>query len=261
MIITGASKGIGRELALMALSEGAYVTLHARTKEKLEEITNAFPKAQSLVLTGDITNQKDVEALITTSQQHWKGIDILVNNAGLSMRGRFIDLNPTVPSKVFNVNTLGSIHTTLCALPFLLESSGSVIFVNSISGVVGFPGASVYSASKMAVSAIAQAIDAELCHTGVHIGSVYLPYVENDPDKVFISADGDIKQHKRNATISQIQAATLIRQCIAKRKKRIIYGFLGKFAWFIQGVAPGIADFILRTTKGSIHSVQTKPAQ
>ncbi len=255
LVITGASRGIGREFAKIALKESAFVTVSARDTSKMAELFSDFPEDRVHIVAADISHPDQAKQLIDAAIHRWKRIDVLVNNAGVSMRGNFIDLQSDVVEKVFQTNTFGTAYTTMYALPKIIKSEGSVIFVNTISGVVGFPGSSIYSSSKMALSAIAQAIDAELYQNSVHIGSVYLPYVTNDREKVIIDSDGNEIHHQRKAKISQYQAALLIRKSILRRKRRIIFGFLGKFAWFINGVAPFIADFILRTSRGSIHRI------
>jgi len=261
VIITGSSRGIGRSTAALCLLRGAYVVINGRNPEKLRQTFDKLHtdhRNRVLAITGDVSSESDMEKLVQKTISTFKRIDVLINNAAISMRGPFQTLTASVAKQVIQINTLGAIIPTIACIPYIQQGGGSIIFLSSISGICGFPGASVYCASKMAMTAIAQSIDAELYDSNTHVGIIYLPYTENDSDKKILTSSGDQKMYQRNYKITQREAAQKIVNLIEKRKKRKILTPIGRFAWVIQGLMPSLADLILRISGGKLHRVVEK---
>ena len=141
VVITGASSGIGLACARHFGSLGAKVVMAARRKEKLQEEAPGVSPDPSKVLCVkcDVTVEEDCKALIDAAVEAYGRIDVLVNNAGLSMRAMFKDLDLKVIRSLMDVNFWGTVYCTKYALPFLLESKGSVVGVISIADwLLGF---------------------------------------------------------------------------------------------------------------------------
>ena len=161
------------------------------------------------------------------------------------MRGAFEDIQPEVFQRVVQVNLLGSVYTSMAAIPFLRETRGSLIFISSIAGLRGFPMASPYSASKMALTALAESLKVELAGSGVHVGVVYVSFTENDPDKKVLSADGSETSVAPSFQVSQTRTARGIVRSVLRRRFRTLLTPLGKLAGFIQWAMPRFGDRLL----------------
>ena len=149
IIVTGASSGIGLASARQFGSEGARVVMAARSYDRLLELApSVAPPERVLCVRCDVTQEADCRALIDATVERFGRIDILVNNAGISMRAMFKDLDLIVIRRLMDVNFWGTVYCTKYALPYLLETKGSLVGVISIAGYSALPARTGYSASK-----------------------------------------------------------------------------------------------------------------
>ena len=150
IIITGASSGIGLASARLFGSCGAKVVMAARHLDRLEaEVPTVSPvPGNVLCVKTDVSKEEDCKALVEKTVERFGRIDILVNNAGISMRAMFKDLDLSVIKSLMDVNFWGTVYCTKFALPYLLQSKGSVVGVISIAGYSALPARTGYSASK-----------------------------------------------------------------------------------------------------------------
>ena len=186
IVVTGSSRGIGRHLAMLLLERGATVVLNGRDPERLEKTRVELAERAServSALAGDVSHLEFCKSLAEFVRTKHGRLDGLINNAGASMRGNFSELSAATVDSIVHSNLQGSIYPTLACGPLLKESRGSVVFVSSLAGARGFPGVSVYSAAKMALTGLSQSLRAEWSSAGVHVGLVFLAFTENDPDK------------------------------------------------------------------------------
>lgn len=165
MIISGASSGIGRALAVAAARKGARVLLAARSQpaltETVREITSSGGEAFSVVT--DLTDPAAREHLFRTAQDKMGGLDILVNNAGIAAHGHFIDLTPEILRQIMEVNFFAVAENCRLAIPMLAEGNQPLIVnVSSMAGRRGIPAWTEYSASKFAVCGFSEALAPEL---------------------------------------------------------------------------------------------------
>jgi short-subunit dehydrogenase len=257
VVVTGSSRGIGREVARQALEAGARVVLNGRDGASLEATRTALGHSErTMAVVGDLSRPEEAEYLVATTVAAWGRIDVLINNAGLSMRGTFSELTPGTVRSMVEANFLTAVWTTLAALPALRSNAGRVVFVSSLAGLRGFPGVSLYSASKMALTALHQSLAAEERRQGVSFSLVYLAFTENDPGKTVLASDGTPFQHDRPWAISQTKAATSILLAAAERKKRVILTVQGRMLAWAQALFPALIDWIVAGSKGKIHSVR-----
>ncbi len=165
VVITGASSGIGEATARQLSSAGACVVLGARRLDRLtalaEEITAAGGKVT--VAQTDVSNLKDVEALVNKAVEVFGRVDVLINNAGIMPNSRLDELRVDDWNRAIDINLKGTLHGIAAVLPFMTaQKSGHVINVSSLSGHRVRPTTAVYSATKFAVRAISEGLRMEM---------------------------------------------------------------------------------------------------
>ena len=171
VIITGASSGIGYALAEICFKQDMRVVLSARTKEPMLALAEKhnYPKDRTLIVSADVAKPEECKSLIEQTVNKFGNIDILINNAGISMRALFADLEIDVMKRLMDVNFWGSVYCTKYALPYLVESNGSVVGISSIAGYKGLPARTGYSASKFALNGFLETLAIENLKTGLHV--------------------------------------------------------------------------------------------
>lgn len=163
-IVTGASAGIGTETVGALAKAGANVVLAARREDRLNDIAATVEdttNAAALVVPTDVTDEEDVQTLISRTADHFGGLDILVNNAGLARGSSVEDLSTEQYRQMMAVNTDGMFFTTRKALPKLRESSGHLIFIGSFAGQFPRPFNPVYAATKWWTRGFAKSVSAD----------------------------------------------------------------------------------------------------
>ncbi len=255
VLITGSSRGIGRETAVLFAERGANIVLNGRDPARLAETVGRMHRFGNRVWSypADVTDPEQCRAMIAAVLAHYGQLDVLVNNAGISMRGPFLELDPSVIDSVTRVNILGAAYPTRFALPALHESRGSVVFVSSLAGVRGFAGVSIYSAAKMALTGLAESLHAELHADGVHTGVLFLAFTENDPDKTIMGPDGAPMRITRKASTTQRQAAEAVYRMVERRTRKTYLTASGRYLVFMQRHFPRLTDAVIMRSKGSIH--------
>jgi NAD(P)-dependent dehydrogenase (short-subunit alcohol dehydrogenase family) len=243
-LISGGSRGVGFALASRLVGEGAKVVITARGEERLASSRAKLQERGGEVeaVAGDIGNWKDAERMVKRAVDHFGGLDILVNNAGVSMRGDFAELSGEVCSRVIATNLSGAVNLTRIAMDHIVAARGNIVFISSIAGLFGLPGASVYCASKKALTGLCESLRLELIPKGVHVGIVYLGYTEHDPEKRILSANGDPVLPDRPAHHTQAQAAERIVCMLRKRKKHLIMTPIGNLGWLAYRLSPGLVE-------------------
>lgn len=169
-VITGASSGIGRSMVDHFVAAGATVVAFARTGAALDELVAAHP-GKVLAVAGDVTRADDLQRLVAETVKAHGGVDILIPNAGIARVVAFEDSTPEVCNTQFAVNLFGAIETVRLFLPHI-RKGGSVQFITTFLTQVGFPGLSVYSASKAALKSFSQTLAAELGPKGIRVNSI-----------------------------------------------------------------------------------------
>jgi len=178
ILITGASQGLGRELALAFARENAEaISITARSKDKLQDVISEIrkinPSTLSVAIKGDLNLPSDVERIVATTLSAFDGrIDVLVNNAsaiGPTPMPYLLDYPPEDFKKVLNTNLIAPFLMIRCVLSSMIENGGSIINVTSDAGVIGYPGWGAYGISKFGLEGMSQTWASELEDTNVRV--------------------------------------------------------------------------------------------
>ena len=251
IIVTGASSGIGLASAARFASLGAKVVLAARSIDKLEkiaeEINEKFNKSTDNVLCvkTDVTKEEDCKNLVEQTIKHFGKIDVLVNNAGISMRAVFKDMDLNVMRSLMDTNFWGTVYCTKYALPYLLESKGSVVGVISTAGYVGLPARTAYSASKFAVRGFLETLRIEHLYDDLHV-MIFAPgFTTSNIRNVALTADGSPQgetPRKEERMMSAERVAKIMARGIFRRKTHMVLTPLGKATLFANRRLPRVTD-------------------
>lgn len=252
-LISGSSRGTGYATAAELARRGANIVLTARGAERLEDSRKKLEAAGGRVvaIVGDVGLYADAEKMVALAIEKFGGLDLLVNNAGVSMRGRLDELAPSTCEQVLSTNLLGSVHLTRAAVEPIKKSGGSIVFISSIAGIFGLPGASVYCASKGALTGFSESLRLELSSSGVHVGVVHLGFTEHDPEKRILDADGSLVLPDRPAHQTQAQAAVDIVRMITKRKRKVVLTPIGKLGAIAYRISPTLVEKAILKAQGS----------
>ena len=190
VVITGASKGIGKAIAFTFAAAGAKVVLAARTRETLEQVAAELREtgAEALAVPTDVTDVDAVKQLIQRTLDVYQHVDILINNAGIGYFGPVVDFDPDDWDAVLNSN-LKAVY--LCAkyvLPSMLErGGGQIINVLSVAAKVAFQASSAYCAAKAGALALTKVLASEVRQQNIRVtavlpGSVHTPFWDDVPE-------------------------------------------------------------------------------
>jgi 2-deoxy-D-gluconate 3-dehydrogenase len=175
-LVTGASRGIGRGIALGFAEAGADVAVAARSEGDLETLAKEIEATgrRALAITADVTKRADIEAMVDRTVDGLGGIDVLVNNAGgTRFMSPVVSLRPDGWDKAIALNLDSVFHATqLAAQRMVASGGGSIIQISSVAGIEGAQGLSYYSAAKGGVRLFTQAAAKELAQSGVRLNSI-----------------------------------------------------------------------------------------
>jgi len=245
IIITGASSGIGRALAIECDRLGAKLSLAARNEDNLTQLITQLKSHDHLIVKTDVRNEQECERLIGLTVAKYGRIDILINNAGISMRALFTEVDLNVLHRLMDTNFWGTVYCSKYALPFLIESGGSLVGVSSIAGYKGLPGRTGYSASKFAMNGFLEVVRIENIKTGLHVLTVCPGFTSSNIRNVALSKDGSPQGEtplEENKLMSAERVAAEIVRAIHLRKDRITLTTIGKLTVLLNKFFPRFMD-------------------
>jgi NAD(P)-dependent dehydrogenase (short-subunit alcohol dehydrogenase family) len=250
VLVTGASSGIGAELARQFAAAGAKTVLAARDIAKLEDVAAQCRKngGDAFVVSLDVTDESSCRAAIESAVAHYGRLDILVNNAGLRFHGRFDEVTDlSAYDTVMRVNYLGAVNCTFFALPHLKKSRGQIVAIASLQSWTGVPTRSAYCASKHAMMGFFDSIRVELEDDGVSVTVIYPSFVYSDDNARVISPDGKavgdraVKRMPGDA-MSAEECARLTLGAVAKRERHLLMTWRAKVGRLLKFVSPALVD-------------------
>lgn len=183
-LVTGASRGIGRQIALtLGQCKATVIVNYCGSKEKAEEVVkeieNAGGKAEAMKC--DVSDYKDTENMIDNILKSYQKVDILVNNAGITRDNLIIKMSEEDFDQVISTNLKGAFNTTkLLYKNFIRLRAGRIINISSVSGVMGNPGQANYSASKAGIIGLTKSTARELASRGICANAIAPGFVETD---------------------------------------------------------------------------------
>jgi short-subunit dehydrogenase len=252
VVLTGASDGIGREMALQMADQGAWLVLAARDGAKLEAVAGECRArgGRAIAVPTDVGDQAQCRALIDRAVAEYGRIDTLVNNAGISMWARFDQVTDLAPfEKMMQVNYFGSVYCTHAALPHLKASRGRIVGVSSLTGRAGVPTRSGYAATKHAMAGFFDSLRIEVADEGVSVTMVYPGFVSTGIRERAYGADGQplrASPVRESEVMTPEECARLTIEAAAARRRELIMTMRGKVGAWIKLVAPGVVDRIAR---------------
>lgn len=241
VVITGASSGMGRLLALHVASEGARVALVARREDRLREVADAIQSkgGESLVVPCDVADRIQVDRSAQTVLREFGSVDVLVNNAGYGGHYDFLEWDLADAERMVQVNFLGTLYWTKALLPAMIEQgSGWIVFMASVAGKIGVSGESVYAATKFAIVGFAEALSIEVEDAGVHVLTVCPGAIDTE-----FFDDEARKRMPAVALRSMIEPERVVDatvRALAQGKREITVPAAIAGAYVVKAVAPGI---------------------
>ena len=168
-LVTGASSGIGREIALRLAADGTELVLVARSGDRLDEVADQVDVSCEVIV-ADLADPTELSYVEDRLRDRTKAIDLLVNNAGFGSQGPFHELDLEREATVVDVNVV-AVHRLahVAAVAMALDGHGGILNVSSMSGFMATPGSATYAATKAFVTALSEAMHSELAPHGVHV--------------------------------------------------------------------------------------------
>ncbi|HLP71363.1 MAG TPA: SDR family NAD(P)-dependent oxidoreductase [Bacteroidales bacterium] len=258
VLITGGSMGIGKELAIQTLHAGAKVVITGRNKERLQSTLNSLSHPERVLIhAGDVACDQHNRKLVSSIIDHFGKLDIVISNAGISAYGDLEQTRPDVINELVDTNIKGSVFLYNAVIPELKKTGGSILFVSSLAGLRGLPSYSLYSLTKMALTALAQSIRIETKRYGVLVGIAYVGFTMNEDEKRTYSPEGILEQvPKRNHQFLSERSVTAskILDQIRKRQGTRIHSITGKFLFLINKFSPALITYVLEKAYKNNHT-------
>jgi NADP-dependent 3-hydroxy acid dehydrogenase YdfG len=176
VFVTGAGRGLGREMALAFARSGADVVVTARTQDEIDAVADEIKDLgrRALPVASDVTREDEVRAAVDRAMEEFDHIDTLVNNAGVAMYGPFVEQELADWRAMIDTNLIGTMLYTHAVLPAMLRrGAGLVINIASVAGIHGLPNEAGYCAAKHGVKGFTDALAVELKDKGIRICGVY----------------------------------------------------------------------------------------
>lgn len=248
VLITGASEGIGRALALALAQERAQLALMARDAVRLAEVAQACGArgATAVAMTGDVARREDCSAVVAQTVARYGALDALVNNAGFSMWARFDAVGDfSVYERLLAVNYLGAVYMTAAALPHLRAQRGLIVAVASLAGLTGVPERSGYAASKHAMVGFFESLRIELAGSGIDVSIVAPDFVVSQIHRRAIGPDGrplGTTPMQEGRIMSAERCAQLIVTAMHRRQRLLVTSARGRLLRFARLALPRVVD-------------------
>jgi len=179
--VTGPSSGIGTGIVAAALAAGDRVVATARNVEKLRSAISAPVTDRLALLRLDVTSEHQAQVAIAAAVERFGRVDVLVNNAGYSLLGNLESLTTDQIERQFATNFYGVLHVMRAALPVMRrQRSGHIFNVSSMAGVIGYPTAGAYAATKFAVEGLSLSVAQEVERFGIKVTVIEPGFVRTD---------------------------------------------------------------------------------
>lgn len=251
VIVTGASSGIGRALAIQLAGQGAKVALAARRVERLEQVAEECHALGGvpLVIPTDVSDESQCKILVEKTIAEFGSLDMLINNAGLAVSASF-DKFPDLRlfKHTMEVNFYGAVYCTYYALPHLIQTKGRIVAMSSMGGKAAIPFNTPYISSKYAMHGFYDGLRMELAYRGVSITVVCPWWVVSEFHEAQMNKNG-VPRGPRGRSIytdkmmTSDRCAAITLRAAEKRHREVLMG-PGALAVWLKVLAPGLLDWL-----------------
>jgi NAD(P)-dependent dehydrogenase (short-subunit alcohol dehydrogenase family) len=181
ILVTGASRGIGREVALSAANKGASVALVARNREALQQLADQIGADRAAFIAADLADAAEVRRAFDAAITRFGRVDVLINNAAITNERDFLETAPEDLARTVDLNLRAAVVLTrLAAADMAGRRQGHIVNVSSLAGVTGIPGEAAYSGTKAALRLFTASLRPELASRGVRLTDVVLGFITTD---------------------------------------------------------------------------------
>ncbi len=249
VIVTGASSGIGRAIALQLADQGAWIALAARDAQRLTALADECRGrgGRAIAVPTDVTDEMQCKALVECAVAEYGRLDMLVNNAGIGATGLLEELpDLTLFRRVMDVNFYGTVYCSYYAVKHLKETQGRIVNVSSMGGKAPLPYNTNYIASKFAVHGFSDSLRMELAKAGVSVTVVCPWWVVTEFHERQLDKDGKPRgalgrKMYTKKTMTAEQCAEIVLKSARQRKREVLMG-PGWLAVWLKLIAPGLLD-------------------
>jgi len=267
VIVTGASSGIGKSLAVQLAAQRAKVVIAARRVGQLEEVAKECRSCGGdvLVIPTDVSDETQCKALVERTIEAFGGLDMLINNAGLAVVARLEDYsNLDLFKHTMGVNFYGAVYCTYYALPYLKQRSGRILAISSLGGKLHAPYNSAYVSSKFAMHGFFDSLRIELLQHGVSVTIICPYWVVTGFHEAQLDKDGARRGPRGRGIYTEKMmtadhCAEIILQAATRRKRELVMGPGSLIVW-LKLLAPRLTDrFVVAFLKAAVRREQANP--
>jgi short-subunit dehydrogenase len=246
VVITGASRGIGKAAALAFAKKGCMVALLARDISRLEEVRKEIQSigGKAYVFSCDVSKESDCSSTIEKVMSTLGRIDVLVNNAGYGHYGLVEKLDTNGLEKIMKTNLFGAIWCIQAALPYMKSKRrGHIVNVSTIISKRAFPQMGAYCMSKFAMTGMDESLGLELKPYGINVSLVCPGYTATDFQKN-AALTGEMPDLQQKQGMKPTQVGEAIVRAVECNRRRTLLTFDGKLLLFVNKISPSLVDFV-----------------
>ena len=250
VLVTGASSGLGEQLALAVASQGANVVLAARRQERLTAVADQcrlLSQAQAVAVTCDVSHVAEIDNVFQTIDELFGRLDIVINAAGFGDMTTVNEMDVAVMSKMLRVNTLATMYVSqLAAQRMVKQRHGEIVNIASMAGKIATPKSAVYAASKAAVIAYDNALRLELKAAHVNVLTVNPGPIKTDFFKI-ADPDGHYLERVAQLALNPVKFAELIVSKLGHQRRELNRPWAMAAANIGYQIAPKLGDWLTRS--------------
>jgi short-subunit dehydrogenase len=249
VLVTGASKGIGRATARQFAANGARVALLARNAALLDQVRAEIEEAggEALAIVADVRDEGQIRSAVDRTLARWGRIDVLVNNAGVAYLGGLGELGAGELREMVDVNLVGTLLCIRAVLPhFMARRKGHIVNVSSVLGKRAVPRQAVYCASKAAILGLSESLRSELAPHGITVTSFCPSSTETEMNRSVRGDDHPLKQFVRKRFMYTPEAvARRVVKAVRGRQREVVLSMPAKAIVLANRISPGTLDWLM----------------